>query len=157
MPLRLAILRITARPPSSARDRATACGPASVGMPLTLAFPLPLALLFHVSGQICQAETRIPLVPLVYWHIMQKWERDMPVSAFLLLSWAVTSIAAPLVAQLLLAAKAINVPHHAVGYLNYTGARFLKSNQLAKSYGNWSQMATTCIRFYGTVNITTHK
>ena len=46
----------------------------------------------------------------------------MPMSVALLLPWAATSVAALLVAQLLLAAEAENVPHHAVGYLNYTGA-----------------------------------
>ena len=118
MPLRLAILRITARPPSSARCRAVASGPASVRMPLTLAVPLFLALFLHVSGQTAQTETGIPPVPLGCRHILQKGERHMPMSVAFLLPWAVTPVTALLMAQLLLATEAENVPHHTVGYLN---------------------------------------
>ena len=47
----------------------------------------------------------------------------MPVSVALLLPRAAMAFAALLVAQLLRAAEAENVPHHAVGYLNHMGAR----------------------------------
>ena len=68
-------------------------------MPCTLAFSMLVALLLHVSSQICQAETRIPLVPLVYRHILQERESDVPMSTAFLLSRTVAPIAAPLVAQ----------------------------------------------------------
>ena len=93
-------------------------------MPLTLAVTLLLALFLHVTGQIAQTETGIPPVPQGYRHVLQERERHVPVSLALLLPWAVTSVAALLVAQLLLAAEAENVPHHAVGYLNHNGSPF---------------------------------
>ena len=92
-------------------------------MPLTLAVPHLLALFLHMRSQIGQTETGIPPVPLGCRHILQKGERHMPMSATFLLPWAVTPVTALLVAQLLLAAEAENVPHHAVGYLNHMGAR----------------------------------
>ena len=89
-----------------------------------LAVPLFLALFLHVSGQIAQTETGIPPVPLGCRHILQKRQRHVPMSVAFLLPWAVTSVAALLVAQLLLAAEAENVPHHVVGYLNHNGSPF---------------------------------
>ena len=112
MPLRLAILRITARPPNSARCRAVASGPARVRMPLTLAVTLLLALILHMPGQIAQTETGIPPVPLGGRHVLQERQGHMPMSVALLLPWAAVSSAALLVALLLLAAEAENVPHH---------------------------------------------
>ena len=95
-----------------------------MGMPLTLTVPHLLALFLHMRSQISQTETGIPPVPLGCRHILQKGERHMPMSAAFLLPWAVTSVAALLVAHLPFAAKAENVPHHAVGYLNLHGSPF---------------------------------
>jgi len=91
-------------------------------MPPTLAVPLLLALLLHVLGQIAQTETGIPPVPQSDRHVLQERERHVPVSLALLLPWAVTSVAALLAAQLLLAAEAENVPHHVAGYLSNNGS-----------------------------------
>ena len=95
-------------------------------MPPTLAVPLLLALLLHVLGQIAHTETGIPPVPQGNRHVLQERQRHVPVSLALLLPWAVTTVAALLAAQLLLAAEAENVPHHVPGYLRHNGSPFLK-------------------------------